>query len=570
MPVLELVKFTAKSNKSFREIIKAANKSTLFLKKQPGFMSRYIHKGENYWTDCVNWATLESAKMAAEKFSKAPECIDFMSLIDKVENMEHLTEENSLLKQETVISHYLQKKYFIVFDTRAYKVNWENLFDPENYELIIMTEADCYKHLQEDDQLPYFSNSIQLDNLNFSTYQVSFKQIIDNLKAIGIQNEQIQILNNDELCMLKCARLRKEFDLVGPTEEQLMPFRDKVAAKRKMKGLEKYLPKYIPFDGKAYYSNPEKYAEQIADNLGFPIFAKPIDLAGSVGSSKIHNMGELKRWCELQKNNPHMELDEFIQGTLYHCDSFVKDGKILRIDIAKYIYPMADFLSGKPQGSIELLESDPDWSEITKFNTKMLQCLQPPDGATHLELFKTNKGDLIFLECAARTPGALIPEMRQIATGVNCHVNHYKLQMGLNVDLQGARGPYGAWGCIPRLNGVLEETYEPKGILSKCQMVWKNKPGDLLKKSEDIAEYAFSLILHNSDYAQLQKDFQILDTHNFYKVGKTFSLAPDAQFFETSSSNQAKQTKSESAELSSDPNKSNTELQWVFRKIING
>lgn len=566
MNVLELVRFTIKATITKSEFLKSVTESTEFLKSQKGFISRKTYINNNEWVDCVVWDMLESVKQAADLFASASECKRFIDSIDKVISKEHLIEEYSFFFEPPKLNGYSEKKAFIVCDTRAKSADWSQLYNPEKHYLIIITESDCYDSLEERKQLQYFEKAIKLNGLKYFEMKLAFEEVLLELQAMKISKGNIRILNNDELCMLKSAQLREEFDIIGPKTKEVEPFRLKTKAKERLKALEAYLPKYVKYNSEEYKQNPDKYIDDVSKLLGFPIFAKPIDLAGSVGSSKINNRDELNTWCEKHIDNEFMELDEFINGTLYHCDSFIKDGKILRVDIAAYLYPNAEFISAsKPLASLDLLRSDPDWDRIYEFNQQILERLQPPTGTTHLELFKTNEGNLIFLECAARTPGVLIPEMRKISTGIDWNTSHYKLQMGLEVDLIGKAGSYSAYACYPKQNGVLDSQLKPANLASRYTMIWKSRAGDVLKKSEDIADYAYAIMLSNDDFGILQEDFKKLGDIQCYTVKKLVKLVPATQFHKPCLS-QSSNPNNTSQSSSSD----HDGLQFYYRNLLLG
>jgi hypothetical protein len=79
---LEIVTFRTCDQFSSDEIVAAATSVMLWLRLQPGFLSRTFGKSpEGEWVDCVTWASLDSATSAAEKMMKEESVGGFMQTI---------------------------------------------------------------------------------------------------------------------------------------------------------------------------------------------------------------------------------------------------------------------------------------------------------------------------------------------------------------------------------------------------------------------------------------------------------------------------------------------------------
>jgi hypothetical protein len=96
--VIELVIFQTSLGISKVDLMTAADQTTAFLQKLDGFISRELSvtEDENRWVDIVHWKDLNAAQQAADKFTKAFECQDFLAMIDTQEMM--MLHLNSVLK----------------------------------------------------------------------------------------------------------------------------------------------------------------------------------------------------------------------------------------------------------------------------------------------------------------------------------------------------------------------------------------------------------------------------------------------------------------------------------------
>ncbi len=82
--VIELVLFKTKPGVGEEAVRDAAAKSTLFLRRQEGFVRRELAvvPDTGQWADIVHWTDLASAERAAAAFGDAPEARDFIAMLD--------------------------------------------------------------------------------------------------------------------------------------------------------------------------------------------------------------------------------------------------------------------------------------------------------------------------------------------------------------------------------------------------------------------------------------------------------------------------------------------------------
>ncbi len=131
------------------------------------------------------------------------------------------------------------------------------------------------------------------------------------------------------------------------------------------------------------------------------MFTKPVDSAGSFGTQKIFSTAELAKWAGQHHKSTNFEIDEYIEGKLYHSDIIVKDDNINNVFISKYSVPNADFIEGKALGSYTLDRKSNQYKKLNAFTLKVLKSFAPlPSGLFHLEFFEKDTGDLVFLEIA--------------------------------------------------------------------------------------------------------------------------------------------------------------------------
>lgn len=397
------------------------------------------------------------------------------------------------------------KTYIMVHHTPLLIPNWKQLCLPGKYNFILITNQAC------------FSVMTKLEIGLFDVIHLTDDFSYENLKLIFIQHilpkypGSKEIVTNEEYALIPCAKLREHFNISGNSVEQVLPFRNKIVMKQKLSNLD-CLPKYCSFDRARFIKNKFEYIENVIQQLDLPIFVKPIADAGSNNTAKLHNKAELLDWSEKNLHNQEeFELDEFIDGDAYQCDALIKDNQILHLQISKYLYPNFHFLNGKTLGSIPLTKECYEYTRLEEFGRKIIkEFLFVPNGAIHLEFFKTSSDRLVFLEIAARPPGAFATDVYRKQFNIDYKTTHYQLQMGLNVDLKLKRGPYYAYAWFPKTSGKVLFINEPKHFNSKYDFKTRVKQGDLLRKANRLGDFAATVFFWNDDYHQLYQDFKSL------------------------------------------------------------
>ncbi|MCI5072673.1 ATP-grasp domain-containing protein [bacterium] len=394
----------------------------------------------------------------------------------------------------------------------AQRIKWE-IFNPKNNELNLWTDKKSLKELKKEKRDKLFK-SITV------TEDYSYPYLEESLKKVDKKPSNLWVATNEEYVVSVCADLRENLNLKG--DYSLDKFRNKDLMKKQLisKGLEQYLPKYKVFDKNNYLKNPEEYLEEIVDYLSYPIIAKPTDLAGSKGVTLISNIEDLKSWVkDIIEDENQYELDDFIDGDLYHCDSIVQNGKIKKVLHSKYLKPCNSFHNAIPCASIVV----PDHLKIKKtldqLNEELLSVFSPlPDGTFHLELFMTKNGQSYFLEVAARSAGGLTPEVYEKTYGLDYRTLHYALQCRKNISLETKNGPYSAWAWIPKKKGKVVALNKPEHFLSEYQIEWNCEINENLEKPKGLLDYCGKLLLWSDDYQTLEKDFKTIENFNFLEV----------------------------------------------------
>ena len=171
--------------------------------------------------------------------------------------------------------------------------------------------------------------------------------------------------------------MREFLGIPGDVLETIEKFRNKVRMKEEVSKAGLEVPKYCVFNPGEYRANPETYPAKVIDYLKLPVFVKPVDGASSYGVAKITSKEDLKSWMEKNLGSSMTyEIDEFIEGRLYHCDCLVKDNEIVFFSIGKQDQPCFNFFQGTPIATRMLDPTEPEYQRLQEYNEKVLKPCQ--------------------------------------------------------------------------------------------------------------------------------------------------------------------------------------------------
>jgi len=407
-------------------------------------------------------------------------------------------------------NHYV----FIEFDA-GIRFDFSEISDDKNHSLYLIVSEKNYTTLSQA-ALYSFREIIVINESQFDCDKL-LSMINKIISQFNISKESLKIVTHDEYSIGVCAKLRERLGLDGDRYHEVAKFTNKLLMKEAAAGLR--LPKHCPFSPERFNKSCIQYIDSIIDQLGLPVFIKPINRASCFETSIVKSKNELYEWAKSHKNDDYFEIDEYITGDLYHCDSIIQDGEIKKVFVAKYNTPCADFSKGKPMGSIILIESHPLYKKLVDYNSKVLATIGMPNNVvTHMEFFQNKKGEFIFLEIAARAPGAEAPFVYKKMTGKNVEEILVRLQMGLNVDLDFKEPKvYAAFMRFPRKSGKVATVNRPN-IKSHYNIRYFIDEGDSLQQAENLSDIAAVVVLWNPSYEQLHKDFCHLANTAPYKL----------------------------------------------------
>ena len=161
-------------------------------------------------------------------------------------------------------------------------------------------------------------------------------------------------------------------------------------------------------------------ATAFADQVGFPLVAKPPDGAGAQSTFRLDDGDMLRGWLAavpLGEDSPAL-LEEFLTGEEHTFDSVTVGGSTVWSSIADYRPPPLEVLRNPWIQWTVVLPRDitgPRYEGIHRWGPAALKALGVTDALTHMEWFARPDGSVAVSEVAARPPGAQLTSMHGYA-----------------------------------------------------------------------------------------------------------------------------------------------------------
>jgi hypothetical protein len=323
----------------------------------------------------------------------------------------------------------------------------------------LITTADNFPQYSSQDRSCFQFIEIVAD-MDLDTVSMAVSKLIRDY-----DKNNVRIICGTEMVLTLGAEVREKLSIHGDSAEYVKRFIDKSVAKAALVDSDVRLPKYCIYDLQRALADRDSYMAELETKLGYPMFIKPTDLYLAIDSIKIPDREALNSWLDThQKISCTYEIDEFITGKLYHCDSIVQDNSILFSVVGEYMWPCDLFSKGYPLGTIEVSPDSEKFERINEFACNTILHMKPNNCSTHMEIFESAKGDLvfhdelIFLEMGARPPGGPLVDLHDKQWGINMNYMHYACQLGIPVTQRPQANPerYCAWAYFPIMPGTIK------------------------------------------------------------------------------------------------------------------
>lgn len=332
----------------------------------------------------------------------------------------------------------------------------------------------------------------------------------------NLSSSETRLICLSEDNLLVAGELREYFNIPGMKYAQSELFRDKVKMKAAIQNTKIITPQYVDLIT-INYNNIEGFFNTIVNSLGNKFVIKPKSEFGGKGVKVINDYNEFVLSINEIINEMNLyEAETFIEGDLYHIDSVYVDSNPVFQICCKYSYPNFDFQCGKPSLSIPIPDTYEIVNKAKKLVENVLFALDYKNGTSHLEFFANDNQDPIFLEIAARTPGANITPIYEKMFGFNMLNADLCINLGLKIETPSHNGKYCIRGIFPKRKCVVTKLNTPN-VIGNAEIQWKIKEGDVLEECTSLRDIAAKILVVNDNYDSACLDFNYLS--NFDVIG---------------------------------------------------
>jgi biotin carboxylase len=202
--------------------------------------------------------------------------------------------------------------------------------------------------------------------------------------------------------MILAARVREALGLPGMTVAETVPFRDKAAMKDAIHRAGLRAPRHRR-------ATSEEGVREAAEAIGYPLIVKPIAGAGSADTYRCGDRDDLERALAKIRHVPEVNVEEFVEGEEFTYDTICAGGRILFQNVCWYrpsplVQRSNEWISPQTVALRDL--GVPYLQPGIDLGRRVIDALGFRDGFTHMEWFRTAKGEAVFGEIGARPPGA--------------------------------------------------------------------------------------------------------------------------------------------------------------------
>lgn len=334
--------------------------------------------------------------------------------------------------------------------------------------------------------------------------------------------ERVFAYNEDEI--VTAALIREKYGLEGQQRESAFCYRNKYLMKRRVAEAGLAVPHFMLISN---LYEIERFVEQ----YGYPIVVKPVDGAGAIGVSVIHDKDELLE-LSAANNLTGMLCEEYIPWDVCHIDGLVVNSELKYLFASKYINPCISFLEecGASVGSVLLDEDGEESKLVKKFAKRVIEALPNPEHFLfHLEVFSNGK-EVKFCEIASRMGGGRIKQCISNAFGIDPVAELLKIETARPVSskLDGEMKfpcTYGWLFSGPKRGKLVSypKIIKEEDVFDQYIFAYKNK---VYKKADSCVLCVIGFSIKGDSYEKVRNRLIELDT--WYK-GECIYEQEDAQ-----------------------------------------
>ncbi|WJY13325.1 ATP-grasp domain-containing protein [Pectobacteriaceae bacterium CE90] len=217
------------------------------------------------------------------------------------------------------------------------------------------------------------------------------------------------------------ALVRTELNISGAKIADNLLCRNKASMKAALTGSTVRYPHY-----RQVLSREE--IDAFCCEQGYPVILKPQVGAASDGVVKLERREDIPELADFTG----YEVEEYIEGDIYHVDAILANGSMPYFKVSKYLNTCLDFRNGQPLGSVTV--DNPEFIATAQiFTQEVCTRLNLENQAIHLELIECH-GELVFLEIGGRVGGGEIPFITLRSEGIDLYALWTQAALGIAIS----------------------------------------------------------------------------------------------------------------------------------------
>jgi hypothetical protein len=322
-------------------------------------------------------------------------------------------------KQNSILKRIIVLQIITMADSPLSFLCIASFFKGENF-MVGAKKAGCTVYLLTSKKLesePWPWDSI--DEVFYMTEDASGEWNYDDMvagTAYVMRSRTIdRIVSLDDFDVEKGAHLRETFRIPGMGQTTGRYFRDKLAMRVRAQEAGIPVPPFTPI------FNDEEINQYLKTTTG-PWLIKPRSEASATGIQKVQTAEEAWNFIHSLGDKRHRFLiEQFRPGDVYHVDALSFNGKIVFIQVSRYLAtPMEVAHGGGIFRSMTIPYNSDDDKKLKALNETVMDAFGMQYSASHTEFIKNKEtGEFYFLETASRVGGAHLADMVEAASGVN-------------------------------------------------------------------------------------------------------------------------------------------------------
>lgn len=289
---------------------------------------------------------------------------------------------------------------------------YENYIDHNKYQVSYIVNKIGVNAINQKSAIAvYVANELEQTNQNLNLF-LDILPRIDKVIAFSEVDQEL------------AAFVREKYSVNGMKINEIIKFRNKVKMKQVAKQSGILVPRFFDLN--------EANKSDI-QSLIYPVILKPKNGVSSEDVFKVESYNELDELIN-RIDSDNYQVEEYIEGIIYHADGIIKDGELIIFKASEYINSCFDYTGGLPLGSV-VIDDRVFEKKLKEYTQKVLEAFKFNDGAFHLELIIDKNGKIYFLEIGARVGGAQVPYVFKKIYNIDLFQVWVDIQLGNEVSI---------------------------------------------------------------------------------------------------------------------------------------